>query len=420
MAKQLSNNIYLYIIKLLYKSFYYKKYNKYIDSKFFKDNNPELSKIFLSLCEFHSKYPDKDIGSTELGIFTFLQYPAISNKEKDTITTVLDKLDALVIDEALADEYVKRYTERYRATRLALESLKVSEGQSDWESLQTTFSELQEANEKDEASDFVTDNLEEIYETHYKAPGLRWRLNAMNRMLGSLRQGDFGCLFARPETGKTTFLSSEVTFMAAQLPTDRPVIWFNNEQVGAVVKSYLYRSALGKTIQEIIDKRQESMVEYLKVTNKNIKVVDNPMLAKKDIERICAQYNPGLIIFDQIDKIKGFAADRDDLALGEIYQWARGLASRYCPVIGVSQAGESGANKKYLTMEDMVNAKTSKQAEADWILGIGKLNQEGWEDVRHLHLSKNKLTGDPDTDPTQRHGKCDVLIRAAIARYEDA
>jgi replicative DNA helicase len=50
-------------------------------------------------------------------------------------------------------------------------------------------------------------------------------------MLGSLRKGDFGFVFARPETGKTTFLASEISFMAEQLSDDDgPSLWINNEE----------------------------------------------------------------------------------------------------------------------------------------------------------------------------------------------
>jgi len=107
------------------------------------------------------------------------------------------------------------------------------------------------------------------------------------------------------------------------------------------------------------------------------------------------------------------------LRLGAIYIWARELAKVYCPVIGVCQADVSGENKKWLTMDNVANAKTSKQAEADWILGIGCIHQEGLEHVRYLHASKNKLSGDEDSDPTLRHGKCEVIIKPEIARYAD-
>ncbi len=61
------------------------------------------------------------------------------------------------------------------------------------------------------------------------------------------------------------------------------------------------------------------------------------------------------------------------------------------PVIAVCQADGSGEGVKWLNMGNVANAKTSKQAEADWILGIGKTNDEGLEYMRHFCISKNKL-----------------------------
>ena len=125
------------------------------------------------------------------------------------------------------------------------------------------------------------------------------------------------------------------------------------------------------------------------------------------------------MIFDQLDKIKGFVGDREDLRLGTIYVWAREIAKTYCPVIAVCQADASGEGKKYLNMDNVANAKTAKQAEADWILGIGKSHGEGEEFMRYIHLSKNKLDGDSDTEPELRHGRETVRINPYIARYQD-
>jgi hypothetical protein len=70
-------------------------------------------------------------------------------------------------------------------------------------------------------------------------------------------------------------------------------------------------------------------------------------------------------------------------------------------------------------MEHVANAKTAVQAEADWILGIGKIHDTSMEKVRFLNISKNKLMGDKDTKPELRHGKFDVLLSPEIARYQD-
>lgn len=265
--------------------------------------------------------------------------------------------------------------------------------------------------------EFVNDDLDFLYNGTIATPGLRWRLRSLNEMLGSLRRGDFGFIFARPESGKTTFLASEVTYFAGQ--TDRPILWFNNEEQGSKVASRCYQAALGFTSQQLFGNVAANQQTYNDLTGNRIKIYDQASIHRKDVERICKQYDPACILFDQIDKLKGFDGDRDDLKLGSIYQWGRELAKEYAPVIGVTQADGSGEGKKWLTMDNVSGAKTSKQAEADFIIGIGKSHDEGLEYVRHINISKNKLTGDEDTIPELRHGKRDVIIEPTIARFRD-
>ena len=109
--------------------------------------------------------------------------------------------------------------------------------------------------------------------------------------------------------------------------------------------------------------------------------------------------------------------DRHDLQLKALYQWAREIAKMHAPVIAVSQAGGTGENKLWLTMDDVDSSKTAKQGEADWILGIGK-ESDNTSNMRFLNISKNKLLGDGDTLPDLRHGNAQVLIKPQIARYE--
>lgn len=105
--------------------------------------------------------------------------------------------------------------------------------------------------------------------------------------------------------------------------------------------------------------------------------------------------------------------------MGAIYQWAREIAKENCPVVGVCQADGTAEGERWLHMGHVANAKTAKQAEADFILGIGKTNEAGWERTRFINISKNKLTGDDDSDPEARHARLEVLIKPEIARYED-
>ena len=75
-------------------------------------------------------------------------------------------------------------------------------------------------------------------------------------------------------------------------------------------------------------------------------------------------------------------------------------------------------DQRFIIEGNIVTHNTSKQAEADWILGIGKVHDPGYENLRYLHLSKNKLPGGLESIPEQRHAKREVLINPMIARYE--
>ena len=353
----------------------------------------------------------RDITFEEYRLTVLTEYP-------DYIDFIVQLENSNISSEVL-NASVKKIIEQEQAHELALIAIEVSEGKK---SLDEIINYYDKFNVKPnlEAIEFVTDDLETLYnETVHKA-GLRWRLPTLNKMLGSLRLGDFGFLFARPETGKTTFLSSETTFMAEQLTEeDGPILWCNNEEQGNKVRIRTYQSSLGCTLSQLYSNREKANRVYMDRTKGKIKIYDNAAIHKRQIEVMCKQLKPSLIIFDQIDKIRGFDSDREDLRLGAIYIWARELAKTYCPVIGVCQADVSGEGKKWLDMSNVANAKTSKQAEADWILGIGAVHDVGLEDIRYLHLSKNKLSGDTDSDQKLRHGRCEVRIQPEIARYSE-
>lgn len=383
---------------------YYNKYRHFI--KIDKEDK-ELNGLYNVLDDLINQYK-RDITLDEFKLSALTKFPDYEEQVRQVEV-------ANIGDDVLKDS-ITQLVDRSQARDLAILCIDVTEGRKTIGDIMDFYTRF-ETRETLEEVEFVTDDLEMLYnETVHKA-GLRWRLPTLNKMMGSLRKGDFGFLFARPETGKTTFLASEVTHMAAQ--TERPILWFNNEEQGMKVKVRCYQATLGCNLAQLYTDRPRAYKEYMKRTKGNIKIFDSASVNKRTIEAICKEHEPALIIFDQIDKVKGFNADREDLRLGSIYIWARELAKTYAPVIGVCQSDVTGEGKKYLDMGNVANAKTSKQAEADWILGIGAIHDVGFEFMRYLHLSKNKLSGDEDTDPTLRHGKTEVIIHPDIARYKE-
>ena len=413
------------LIKFLLRHDLYLKYGSNMQS-IFKDNK-EINMLFKYLNKMHELYK-KDLEVAEFSAYVLTN---CMEKDREVLTEFLSTINDVedTSDEVFADIF-SDVLKRQKAYDLALASLEVSEGRKDFADLLTLTRDLDVINPVTHHEEvlFVTDDLEVLYNESIKIPGLRWRLQTLNRMLGSLRRGDFGFIFARPETGKTTFLASEVSNFAQQLHARMaadhekhvgPILWFNNEEQGNKVKLRLYQAMLGldkaQLGSDIIGNRQR----YRDMGGSHIKIYDSASISRQQVEQLCAEFQPSLVIFDQLDKIKGFVGDREDLRLGTIYVWAREIAKTYCPVIAVCQADASGEGKKYLNMDNVANAKTAKQAEADWILGIGKSHGEGEEFMRYIHLSKNKLDGDSDTEPELRHGRETVRINPYIARYQD-
>jgi hypothetical protein len=382
----------------------YNKYRQYIRVK---KEDLELSNLYSILDDLITSL-NRDVTLDEFKLSVLAKFPKY--------TELLSQIEHAEISDDVLTPAIQQLVDRAKAYDLALIAIDVSEGTKPPSAILDFYDKMADGHKVEEI-EYVTDNLEDLYNETVHKPGLRWRLPTLNKMLGSLRQGDFGFLFARPETGKTTFLASEATYMATQ--TEKPILWFNNEEQGNKVKVRCYQACLGYDIFNLYKDRPAAFTEYMKQTKGLIKIIDRADIHRRFVENICKQMNPSLIIFDQIDKVKGFDSDREDLRLGAIYIWAREIAKRYAPVIGVCQSDVTGEGKKWLDMGNVANAKTSKQAEADWILGIGAVHDIGLEHIRYLHLSKNKLSGDEDSDPKLRHGKLEVIIKPEIARYAE-
>ena len=403
-------------LKLLMNYAVYIKYYIYIYIN--KDIYKELYIIYKALEVYYKKYPN-DSSLDEFSTWFFVQYPRLKQEEVNAYQQIFRQAAEAQVSTEKAEDLLLELSNRSKAVEIAQHAIAVSEGRKTVETLREAFGEW-EGVQPDDVGDqtvFITDDLGELKNETLTQPGLRWRLPSLNRALGSLRLGDFGFIFARPETGKTTFLASEITFMASQ--TDRPIIWFNNEEQGNKVKIRCFQAALALPREALFANVARNQAAYDNVTKRNIKIVDSGAIFRHEVETILDREKPALIVFDQIDKIGGFPADRNDLTMGAIYQWARNIAKSIAPCIGVCQADGTGDGVQWLTMAHVADAKTAKQAEADWILGIGKNYQEEQEKVRFLHLSKNKLSGDHDFEEAWRHGKWPCLIHPEIARYED-
>lgn len=394
----------------------YRTYGSYLDRKHIDSQFRELGYVYKALDELHELNPE-DLTLPELQAFFFHSYP---DCDPNVYLTLFTSLSETAIGEETGKAILKQIKERKEALRLSEAAFKFSTGNGTAEAMNEAYTALSAAETAKEDFEFVTDDIEALLDSTVRQSGLRWRLDFLNKSLGSLRKGDFGFLFARPETGKTTILASEISFMLSQLDDDSgPILWFNNEEVSDKVKLRVVQAYFGIDLATLLSNPRKYNEQFNKEVGGKFKIVKDTNIDKKLVERVLKAYPPSLILFDQLPKMKGFAADREDLKIGEISNWARGLAAQYAPTVGVFQAGGIAEGQKWLTMDYVANVTTAAQAEADWILGVGKTHAEGSEALRYLNISKNKLAGDTDSIEALRHGRSEVLIKPTIARYAD-
>lgn len=413
----------LVVLKLLLNIDIYNKYIIYINKDILKDKYKEIYMLYACLEDMHNKLKNKEKTLEEFRLWFFNSYPAMRSGDKEAFGTIFETLASAAVSAETLDALLKSIADRAKASRLSAVAFQVGEGILPPEKLSEAIVELSTGIEEPKMEvEWVSQDADVLMNSTIRLPGARWPLRSLNVSMGSLRPGNFGFVFARPETGKTTFLAHVSTHMAKDLMAKGlgGLIWFNNEQVDEEVQTRLLQAAFGVTAMQI-KANSKKYTEEFKSFGTHLRMPRKTVpLHYRFVERLVRQEKPKGIIIDQIDKVRGFDADRPDLVYGRIYQWARELAkTEGCFVIGVCQASGEAEGQRWLTMDHVAEAKTSKQGEADFIIGIGKTNDDNDQNVRFINISKNKLMGDEDSDSQLRHGRFNVYIRPEIARYED-
>lgn len=265
-------------------------------------------------------------------------------------------------------------------------------------------------------------DISELLEEDLNDAGIKWRLSGLRECMRPLRIGDFGIIGGRPDVGKTTFLASETTYMAPQLEPDKNIIWLNNESYSGRIVKRVYQSALGLPMSKIIQLNKQSKLRkmYEKAVGRldKIRVYDIHGMHVGQVEAILEQSNPGIIIYDMIDNIRGFGnAARNDLQLEEMYKWGRECSVKYGSIgLATSQISAEGEGMRYPLMHMLKDSKTGKQGACDFQIMIGAVKQQGLENIRFIGVPKNKLR----REGAKANPEFEVVFNGETARYADA
>ncbi len=215
--------------------------------------------------------------------------------------------------------------------------------------------------------------------------------------MGTLTGGTFGVVAARPNSGKTSFLASEITYIAQQLVPNAAILWLNNENKGDRIGPRLYAALCNATRNELSVHRDRAKKEYQERIGSRIQIIDIQGWNYKQIERVVKTMKPEIVLIDMLDNVrgpKGSSEDTTDMKYERLYQWALELScSQNCAVIATSQMNVDGENQAFPDMTVLKGSRGSaKQGAASWVLMIGRENDK--YKSRFLSAPKSKFGDD--------------------------
>ena len=395
-------------------------YNKYY--KFIKALNLEQETKLLtsSIASYFEEYKEaEDISVDNLLLFINTKNPVA--KQGEIFNAIIEKLSKTSINDTLIKENFNSILEYYYGTELLyLITDSIEDKKSGFlDRASNILDDFQEVKLKvlNKEDKFVSNNILELVKKKASQPGLSWRVNCLNLHVGDLKGKSLGHVFARVDTGKTSFVLSEAANWIKQLKEDEVIVHFNNEEDGEKLMQRFCQSLLEVTKEQLEQYPVECDKEFKKRGGDKFKLYDSAVIFIEDIESVLKEYNVRVVLVDQADKLH-FTGDKsvgDVARLQAIYAKLRELAKKYgCDILTVGQASQSAENKKWLSTTDLDGSKTLKPGEFDYIIGIGRIQDADSVDngFRYIHLCKNKMG-------TGQHAQQSVYIDTVKAVYYD-
>lgn len=253
--------------------------------------------------------------------------------------------------------------------------------------------------ETDNVKEDETENmdLKEALEATQRSNGYKWRLQPLQDYFkGGLILGDFILVAGYVGSGKTSFIASELSYMSQQLQGEQRAYWLSNEGDKKAIIPRLYCATLNCTAEDLTNKTEQAILAYTQRMNgdsNRIIVMNIQGWTAKDIEKLVKQKKPAILVVDLLDHINGFDKfvnkESSFEKYNRLYQWTRELATKHCPVIGVSQLNGDGEDNMFPNMSSLRGSRVDKQAAVTFQLNIGK--KIGEDTTRYLSIVKEKL-----------------------------
>ena len=351
--------------------------------------------IFDSISYSHKQYA-VNLQPRQLAAVVADRNPAMPSSAMQEIYQIIDTLPDQISDTTeLEYDVVKNFWVRDRARQIGEKAIAIFTGESEhFGELKTLIDMVEDGRMSDKTTyTEVTHGLSDLFSQETAEPDFPFDWDILANRLPGMDRGGLGIIFARPETGKTTFCS----FLAAKyIKQKQKVVYWANEEEAAKIKRRILQSYFEMTTDELRSSSAEFDARYLAEIDPYLTVMDAVGMSMDELNEYAQLNEPDVMFCDQLDKFRvegNFS--RGDERLKETYVLAREVAKRNKLLVwAVSQASYDGHDRQFIDYSMMDNSKTGKAGEADVIIGIGKTGTSEEENtVRHICISKNKVNG---------------------------
>ena len=363
----------------------------------------EWAPMWQSLVDAHAEY-SSDLSKDELQAYFDSKHAALPDSTRLRYWEHFESLkDNVGTNTDLQERVITDLWIRYRARIISEKAIQIMLGKSKevGELVKLVESTAQGAiNDKTTYTE-VDKGLGELLDEITLEPDFPFNWKPLSNYVPGLDRGHFGIIFARPETGKTTFIS----FLAKKfLEQGLTVAIWGNEEPAERTKLRTIQSHFKATRKELEENREYYVQEWNNTYDGTLRVFRCVGTTIQEIDDWCKINKPDVVFVDQLDKVKIEGKfNRGDEKLKEIYLQAREIAKKNnCLMWGVSQASAEADGTQHVEYQYLDNSKTGKAGEADLIIGIGRTGDRSPENTtRYICVSKNKQNGWHGTIPCE-------------------
>ena len=399
--------------------------NSLLSADFFVRNQSNLSRrlfedefrdVYDAISEGHEKY-SHDLTPDDVMAIWVKNNPVATNAESGAIEDVINDIaQQTPLSSDVAEDLLHELWKRHVGTKIANIGVEISEGVPDaMTRLSSLLDNVRDGVLPNDFGETTTKDIEELLAM--TSDDARWGFNieTLSRHVYGIGPGEFGVVFALPETGKSAFVVSICCAPGGFCEQGAKVLYLGNEEE---TKRTMLRAmqCWGGVTREEVTKDPRTARNRFKAIEDRIDMKDIQDWDLDKIEAYVEHMQPDVVVIDQADKVHingNFSASHERLR--ELYRSMRELAKRHqCALITVSQASNDARGRTRLSPFDMEGSKIGKAAETDLIIGIGKHEAGDVDDTepdttRYLTVSKNKLSG--------WHGTIICNIQPQVSRY---